>query len=200
MHINIILFLHRGIVFSNANKRWKKTRAAVLNILAPRRVEEFKDVIVKEADRLIETLLKDTENSGSVNPTDYLNITTMNVILQTTYGKNPITKDDPFYKELISIIVESVQLSKSASDITTILPFLSFFNVFSKKRQFYKQFIDDIHHPFYQKLVDDAVKSDKDSFMKKLVALKDEYDLDNDSIVVIGSDLMGAGNIYILKK
>ncbi|CAO3645439.1 unnamed protein product [Cunninghamella blakesleeana] len=183
----------KGIVFSNANKRWKKARAAVLNVLSPRKVEEFNDIIVREADRLLETLLKDTEKLGSVDPSDYLNVTTVNIILQTSYGMDPISMDDDIYKEMKKTVSDSIQLSTTASDITTLLPFLSFLNTFSKKKNVYKKFIEEVHHPFYQRLIDGALKKEKDNFTKKLIALKNEYGLDDESIVVICSDIMGAG-------
>ncbi|KAI9309013.1 cytochrome P450 [Cunninghamella echinulata] len=184
----------KGIVFSNTDKRWKRTRGAVASVFTPHKVDEFKDMITQEADQLMDRLLKDSKSLGPIDPSDYYNIVTLNVMLQTTFGKKVSSMEDPFYKEMMAIVEESVQLGRLASDITTLFPFLSFLNVFSKKQQRFHHFTYKIHHPFYKRIIEEAMESNRNCFVRKLYDLKDEYDLDDENIAVTVSDIIGAGS------
>ncbi|CAO3645431.1 unnamed protein product [Cunninghamella blakesleeana] len=182
----------RGIACSDANKAWKKSRTAALNILAPRKVDAFSDLIIKEAEYSVQQLLSQTEKLGQFNPMDSFYYTSMNTILITVFGKH-VQQDDPLFKTVVKIVNESLHLAGTASDLSGFLPVLSFLDVLFRKKQYLQKFVTDVHNPIIKKLMEDALKNDQDSFYKQFYALKDEYDLDDKDLLVSMSDLVAAG-------
>ncbi|CAO3645253.1 unnamed protein product [Cunninghamella blakesleeana] len=182
----------RGIACSNANKAWKKARTAALTFLAPRKVDAFADLIVKEADYSVQRLLQQSEKLGQFNPIDCFQSTAMNVILTTSFGKH-VSPDDPLFKTIVDVVNESLQLAGTANDISGFLPVLSFLDVILKKKSYLENFVSKVHNPLIKKLMNEALESENDSFYKQFYALKEEYDLDEKDLLVSMSDLIAAG-------
>ncbi|CAO3645241.1 unnamed protein product [Cunninghamella blakesleeana] len=182
----------RGLSCSNANKTWKKTRAAVSTFLAPQKVDAFADLIVKEADYSIKRLLEQSKNVGQFNPMDCFYYGSLSVILGVGFGIN-VSPDDPLFKKIVYIVNECSVLAGAPNDISGFLPILSFLDVIFKKEHHLKHVIDNVRDPVYKSLFKEALKSDKDSFYKQFCALKDKYELDEEDILVSMSDLMEGG-------
>lgn len=96
--INGLLPFKRGVSFSNPTKRWKKARTALLEVLAPPRVNGFAEILSYESDCLVEQLLMRTEQQGQLDPLPILNAAAMNVVLTIAYDHRVESVDDPFFK------------------------------------------------------------------------------------------------------
>jgi hypothetical protein len=88
----------RGVVFSNANKNWKKSRTSVLSVLAPSRVNEFTDLLLYETDNMVNELLGRTSRNGQLNSLTTINACALNVVLTIIFGRRVTSADDPFLK------------------------------------------------------------------------------------------------------
>ncbi|CAO3645249.1 unnamed protein product [Cunninghamella blakesleeana] len=182
----------RGLGSSNATKSWKKSRTAALTFLAPRKVDAFTDLIVSEADYSIKRLLEQSEKLGQFNPMDCFYCTSLNVTLGASFGKH-VSADDPLFKTVVDVVNECLNLSGAANDMSGFLPILSFLDVIFRKERYLKHFVENIRNPVYRKLMKEALENDKDSFYKQFYALKDEYELDEEDLLVSMSDLIEGG-------
>ncbi|CAO3635540.1 unnamed protein product [Cunninghamella blakesleeana] len=185
----------RGIIFSNADKKWKRIRTAALELLAPQKVDDFVDLIVDEVDLLIEELLNKTKQHGEIYPLKYLQASTLNVILLTTFGTRVESINDPLLKEITHNFETHMKLGSFTYDYSSYLPFLKFLDIIIRKRHIIKTFIDNSYHPLFKGLADQASKNKKDCFYTRLLKMKEEYGLIDEDILVAVSDLtLGGGD------
>lgn len=68
-----------------------------LSVLAPQRVNEFTDVLLYEADSLVDQLIDRTNSDGQINPITTLQAASLNVILTTAFGQRVKSADDPLF-------------------------------------------------------------------------------------------------------
>lgn len=132
--------------------------------------------------------MEQTKLQGSVNPLGYVRCSSLNIILATAYGmKGMKSPEDPLFKELELVIERGLHYTSPVGDISAYLPVLSFLDVIFRKEKKMKDFFYSRMKPLFDRLVENARKSDQDSLVKKLDLIKDEYEIDDRNISVIMS-------------
>ncbi|KAI8100203.1 cytochrome P450 [Halteromyces radiatus] len=182
----------RGIICSDANKRWKRSRAAASFILAPQRVNEFMDIIMHEADILVKQLLLLCQLDSQVDPTPYLQKAFMNFILTACFATRFNSVENQHFKDIRENTLVALKLAGANGDLYQFLPYISALDVLLGKKRMYRDHIANFSDPLFTQLIEKALCSDKDPMVKTLVALKKENGLDDEDIIVITSDLFGA--------
>ncbi|KAI9493660.1 cytochrome P450 [Zychaea mexicana] len=184
----------RGIAFPNPDKRWKKTRTAALDVLAPKNINKFGPILEREADFIVEHLLKTTEEKGSIDVVKPLQFATMNFLFVTCLGMRATHVKDPLFVDVVSVIDRNMKMCGVAEDTAWFLPILSVLDFVLRKEAKQKAFIKEKRDPLFRRLIKEALESDRDSLVKSLYALKDETNLlDDDGIMVTINELIGAG-------
>ncbi|KAI8100201.1 cytochrome P450 [Halteromyces radiatus] len=183
----------RGVACSNADKRWKRARAALLSILAPQRVNQFTDVLLYEADALVEQLISRTKLFGQVDPSPCLQNAAMNFILTTCFATRISSADDQLFKDIMAYVHASMKMAGPEGDLCQFFPVMSVLDILVGKKRKYSNFIAKVRDPLFTRLIDEAASSDKDSMIKSFLALKEEHGLDDKDVIVTMSDLLGGG-------
>ncbi|KAI8100208.1 cytochrome P450 [Halteromyces radiatus] len=183
----------RGVACSNADKRWKRARTAALSVLASQRVNQFTDVLLYEADTVVERLLSQSQLDGQVDPAPYLQNAAMNFILTTCFATRIDSVEDQQFKDIMSYIHAAMKMAGAEGDLGQFVPIVSAMDVLVGKKREYNDFITNVRNPLFTRLIDEATSSDKDSMVKTFLALKEEQGLDDSDILVILSDLLGGG-------
>ncbi|KAI8327318.1 cytochrome P450 [Blakeslea trispora] len=176
---------NRGVVFNDYNKNWKNARTAILNILSPKSVDGFDDLLQREANHLVDTLIQKSEQFGQVDPAEFIRCSSVNIILATAFGIPGVhSPEDPLYKEIVNIIETSLWFANVIADP-------SVFSLSFQRKMI--DFKENVMHPLLAKLIKQARESETDSLIKKLDLIKDEHDIDEQNIRVLMSELLSAG-------
>ncbi|KAI8139124.1 cytochrome P450 [Fennellomyces sp. T-0311] len=184
----------RGIVFTEAGKSWRNTRKAVLTIFAPKMVDNFRDVIEKEVDYLVDNLRESSNATTNVDPVKYLQLASLNLILTTCFAKRAESIDDELFTTIVKYVEDSVVSNSPMNDVSAFIPALKVLDLFtSRKKNAEGQRLLDIRERVFKTLIKQARESDKKCFIKTLDEIKDELELDDDDILVTMSDLGIAG-------
>ncbi|KAI8334343.1 cytochrome P450 [Chlamydoabsidia padenii] len=186
--------LGRGIACANANKKWKQARIVSLKILAPQRVKELDGLVVKEADNLVNQLIADTARDGQINATSYLQSSALNVVLVTNFGKRVSSIEDPLFKDIMYCVEKSLKYAEPDCDLSQFLPAAKYLDFLIGKKHLFDDLINNYRDPLFKRLIKEALESDSDCLIKSVVALQEEYELDEKDIIVIMADLIGGGS------
>ncbi|KAI8334337.1 cytochrome P450 [Chlamydoabsidia padenii] len=184
----------RGISCANANKKWKQARIVSLKILAPQRVRELNGLVVKEADNLVNQLITITARDGHINPISYLQSSALNVVLTTNFGKRVSSIEDPLFKEIMHCVDLGMKYGEAEGDLSQFLPAVKHLDFLIGKKHLFDDLITNHRDPLYKRLIKEALESDTDCLLKNVVALQEEYELDEKDIIVIMADLIAAGS------
>ncbi|CAO3593213.1 unnamed protein product [Absidia cylindrospora] len=183
----------KGIACANADKRWKKARTAALNVLAPQRVNEFVDLIMMEADNLVDQLLTETKRHGQIDPGTTMNASALNVILTTVFGKRVKSVDDPLFKEIMHFVDLSMKYGEAEGDLSQYMPIFGYLDFIAGKKRVFSDFVSKVRDPLFSRLIQEAAESETDCLIKSFLDLKEEFNLDDKDLIVIMSDLLAAG-------
>ncbi|KAJ8657340.1 hypothetical protein O0I10_006893 [Lichtheimia ornata] len=182
----------RGVAFPDPGKRWKKTRTAALDILAPKNVDKFSDLIGRESDFLIKYLTSASFANGSVSLIKPLQFFSMNVILQAALGKRVDSPNDPEFREIVRVIDQSMKFAGVAEDISSFLPILTVLDVIYRKERKLKKFIEEVRNPLFRRLIKESLDSGEECLAKWFYEYKDE-EVDDHGILVALSDIVAGG-------
>ncbi|KAI9491715.1 cytochrome P450 [Zychaea mexicana] len=183
----------RGVAFPNPGKRWKKTRTAALDILAPKNVDKFSPILHHEADFIVKHLLSATIANGHVEVIKPFQAAAMNVVLTTSLGKRATSLQDPLFQDIIGIVDQGMKWAGAAEDMSTFLPILTFLDVIHRKERRMKDFIEKRRNPLFRRLIKESLEGDAHCLVKSLYECKEEFDLDEDAILVTINDIIAAG-------
>lgn len=150
-------------------------------------MDRFSEIIINEANYIVEHLIADTKRSGHVEPFKPLQSATMNVVLMVCLGMRVPSAQDPFFKEIIDVVDRGIKYCGADNDMSAFLPILSALDILVRKERTLKHYIETERNPLFRRLIQHGLEVDKDCFVKTLYALKDEYDLDDDGILVMMS-------------
>ncbi|SAL99656.1 hypothetical protein [Absidia glauca] len=178
-----------GVSFSNPTKRWKKARTALLEVLAPPRVNGFTDILDYESDCMVEQLLTRTAQQGQLDPMLTLNVAALNVVLMIVYGQRVESVDDPFFKLIMDFVRPSVKHLGVEGPISQFLPVFGFLDTLMGTKRFFLNYLATVRDPLLQRLIEQGVQSDKDCLIKSFL----EYDIDRKDLIVMMSDMILAG-------
>ncbi|KAI8150053.1 cytochrome P450 [Fennellomyces sp. T-0311] len=183
----------RGVVFPNPDKRWKQTRTATLDILAPKNVDRFAPILEREADYIVKYLLDATAEENGVEVLKPLQSAAMNVVLTTALGTRATSAKDPLFQEIIKTVDTGMKLAGAAEDMSGFLPILSVLNVIYRKERRMEDFVVKMRNPLFRRLIKQALEGEADCFVKSLYERKEEFGLDEDGIMVTINDIIAAG-------
>ncbi|KAI8139433.1 cytochrome P450 [Fennellomyces sp. T-0311] len=183
----------RGIVLSDANKKWKHMRTAALSVLSPKNVEQFSPIHQHEADQLIQSLVEACTDDKSVNPLHLLQRTSLNYVLQTGFGMRIASEEDQLFKDIIQFIDEGLIIGAPHNDLGGFLPVLSFVDVLLGRDKMFKKYISTRRDPLFRQLIQQAANSDQDCLFKRLIQQQTELGLDSDDLLVTAGDIITGG-------
>ncbi|KAG2228138.1 hypothetical protein INT45_009184 [Circinella minor] len=183
----------RGVAFPNPDKRWKNARTATLDILAPKNVDKFSPILEFEADFIVKHLLAATLANGSVEVIKPFQAAAMNVVLTTSLGKRATSLQDPLFKKIIHVVDTGMKWAGAAEDMSSFLPIITILDIIFRKERRMTDFIENTRNPLFRSLIKEARESNVDCLLKSLYERKEEYDLDDDAILVTINDIISAG-------
>ncbi|KAI9282686.1 cytochrome P450 [Sporodiniella umbellata] len=187
---------HRGIVFMDNTKSWKKNRAIVTNSLSSQFVDSLHSLINRETELSVSLLVNDYLKSSdeAICPIDYTRLSSMNLVLCTFFGiPSASSIEDPLFKDMDYVIQKHVEFAGIIGDKTSYYPILSSLNFISQRERKAKSFVYSELRPFYHKLIKRSRENKQPSLAKTLDSEKESLGLDNNDIIVILLDaIVGA--------
>ncbi|KAI7865851.1 cytochrome P450 [Spinellus fusiger] len=183
----------RGVIFANYGKRWTDARAAVANFLSPKAVNASNDVLLFEAKNLIKELIAQTKSKKSVNPFNYANCASLNVVLGLYCTMRVDSSEDPLYKEIMDAIDVIVQKASFEEDISSYIPALSFIDYIRGKDKKDSEWVRNSRDPLMKKLLKEAFESDTNSAFKKIHESNEKTQFEEKDFIVIMNDIIAAG-------
>lgn len=154
-----------------------------LDILAPKNVDKFSDIISRESEYLIKYLTSASFANGSVSLIKPLQFFSMNVILQASLGKRVDSPHDPEFREIVRVIDQSMKFAGVAEDISSFLPILTVLDVVYRKERKLKRFIEEVRNPLFRRLIKESLDSGEECLAKWFYEYKDE-EVDDHGILV----------------
>ncbi|CAO3659786.1 unnamed protein product [Rhizopus stolonifer] len=166
----------RGVAFVNYGKRWKETRAAVMEVLSHKSMESLSYVVNNEEELFVNLMKEHSKAHSGADPATFCWLVAMNVTLAVAFGI-PGSKDvsDPLYQEASYILNKVVEFASFAHDYSVMLPSLKFLDVLFSKQKQMEDFRDKVFHPFLRRIIKSA--------------LENLYQLDELNIIAIMSKL-----------
>ncbi|KAJ8655157.1 hypothetical protein O0I10_009192 [Lichtheimia ornata] len=183
----------KGILLSDANKKWKNARSAALTILSPKMVNEYSNVHLAEADILVDELLQKGGVSQGIELEQPLRKVSLNYLLDTCFGTRVTSEEDPLFQKMDSFINEVLLLGGPYHDVGSIFPALSFVDTLLGRNNTFERFVKERRDPLFNPLINNAAQGERDCLVKRLVEDKGKYDLDDDDIMVTACDLIIGG-------
>ncbi|KAI7874807.1 cytochrome P450 [Lichtheimia hyalospora FSU 10163] len=164
-----------------------------LNLLAPKMVDTYTNVIREEMANIATTLASITERDGSVDPMSTCHLATTNVILLTCFATRYPSSDDPKFLKLVDFVKGHLTRSSVMNDIGAIFPFLHWFDIIFRQDSKLRAFVKEYRDAPLQELIADARASDKPSMVKTVDQYKEQYNIDDWDIICFFSDIILAG-------
>ncbi|KAI7865597.1 cytochrome P450 [Spinellus fusiger] len=186
----------RGVIFAKYRKRWTEARAAgkgekTHKLLAA--LNDSNDVLLFETECLVKELMAQTKSKKSVNPFDYANCASLNVILRLYCAMRVDSPEDPLYKEIIDSVSVIVQKAGLAEEISSYIPALSFIDYISDKDKKDSEWVRNSRDPLMKKLLKEAFESDTNSAFKKIYESNEKTQFEEKDLIVIMNDIITAG-------
>jgi hypothetical protein len=151
-------------------------------VIAPKQIENYMDSIQKEARDLVSRFIASTERDGSINPLKYLELNSLNVIFNLSFGRKFDSVDDPEFKELTEVIETTMKYGGVENDMSTFLPIFSIVDYFSGLQAKMRNFIVTRRDPAFRKLIREASKMESPNLIKSLD--EDGFNMTEDDKVV----------------
>ena len=108
----------------------------------------------------------------------------MNVVLTTSLGKRATSLQDPLFKKIIHVVDTGMKWAGAAEDMSTFLPIITILDIIFRKERRMTDFIENTRNPLFRSLIKEARESNVDCLLKSLYERKEEYELDDDAILV----------------
>jgi hypothetical protein len=125
------------------------------------------DTIHSESNNLVDSLIACTENENSVNPIEYLELNSLNIISTASFGRRFESIHDPKYKEIASMVKTSLKLAGLEDDWDNYMPALSMLGPFIGMQAKMRRFIQ-WRNPFVLQLVKEATAKEGTNLVKTL--------------------------------
>ena len=137
-------------------------------------------ILNKEANCVVDRLLS---NEEPVSVFKEMQWSSLNANLMLGFGYRIEDPDDPFFEQLMVLITVSIQHADPTFDRREFLPFImgiiEWWNQKSKKLAWY---MATVRAPIMNKLIRHGVEGDKECLAKKLHAMKDGKDVDDETV------------------
>jgi hypothetical protein len=160
----------------------------VLSVLAPKAVEQYMDVIEREATLLVDRLIETTEKEGSVHPVTLLELNSLNVICHVTVGKRFMSIEDPEFKKVVHMVETGMTLAGADRDMPNFLPAFSIFDYLAGTQVEMRNFINNVRNPTLGKLIKEAEVNEGPNIFKTFN--EEDFSLDEENKLVILSKFL----------
>ncbi|KAI9246470.1 cytochrome P450 [Phascolomyces articulosus] len=186
----------KGAVFTNPDKRWKKSRTVAQGVLGAKAIEKEMSRIESVSAQTTQLILENTRQHGHVDITKYMQLNCLNVIMYTCLGISAKALEDPLFKSVIHSMETTVKLGGARQDIHSFLPaFTKLFNLLiPNNEKAMHGFVYGFRNPLYRQMIDKALQSDTPCYAKIMYQIKDDIGLDEDDLLVLMADLINAGS------
>ncbi|KAI9011865.1 cytochrome P450 [Phycomyces nitens] len=181
-----------GISFNKYGKKWKDSRSAVLSILSVPYFDRVAGAIESMADDVCVHLKKITENEGSVDPLEYIQMATYHTMIKAVLGKDVRSINDTVLKDIIWITHKLLRYASPEGDIESFLPRFSWIRRQTQLKKDMEEFVE-VRDRIYKKLIKEAVADNTECWITQAHARKSEYNLNDNDLIVISSDLVSGG-------
>ncbi|KAI8877874.1 cytochrome P450 [Backusella circina FSU 941] len=185
-------FGKKGIVFADADAGWKKARSVVLNVLAPKAVEKYLDLIEHGSSDLVDRLIQATKADGSVNPSKNLELYSLSIISKVTLGKKFESVEDPDFKKISYIVEEGIKMAGPDYDMPNFLPIFGPVNYYFGVEKKMRDFVKNERDVYFRKYIEESRKNKVENMITAL--LYDDEIFDEEEVLVIISDMLAAGS------
>ncbi|KAG1444752.1 hypothetical protein G6F56_010167 [Rhizopus delemar] len=184
----------RGVIFVDYSKKWKEARNAILHILSPKSVESLSHVLERESQQVVDLMRKQARENPEIDPGLFARLAGINLMLAIAYGV-PGAKnvEEPTFKKIEYFATMAMVFSSPSEDYSVILPSLKFLDFIFRKEKKMTDFRDKEFHPFVREIMKLARESKEDSLVKKMDEIKEEYQLDEMSVLCLLSETLTAG-------
>ncbi|KAI9028246.1 cytochrome P450 [Phycomyces nitens] len=182
----------KGIVFIPPDQEWKKCRTVAESILSVESIGRFANIIEAVADNTINHLREVTEKDGSVSPVKYIQKAIFRIMISLLFGKTPGSIEDSLLDRIISMAENELRLAGPSGDIGSFLRYSSWTNILTRRSKEIKSVVDS-RDSLYRELISEAVAGEANSLAKNAHLLKEKYNLDEMDLIIMMSELIGAG-------
>ncbi|KAI8355565.1 cytochrome P450 [Blakeslea trispora] len=181
----------KGLAFVQPGPGFKRCRSAALSLLAPKHISNFAGNIEEESSSLTERLITATEKHGSIVPVRDLQLASMNIIFDATFGKRFKSVEDPEFYDLAELSEQSLKNAGSENDLSSFLPIYKIADLFTGRQNKWKKFINERRNPAFRKLIAEALLQEKPNLINSLEA--NGFHLEEEERLVFSSDIIIAG-------
>ncbi|KAL0095609.1 hypothetical protein J3Q64DRAFT_1712018 [Phycomyces blakesleeanus] len=184
----------KGVVFVSATKSWKMARATAMGLLSFASVKRLSGVFQKEADIMVDYMLKSTKKDGSVDSLKNLQLVAFNVIMSTCFGKRYNSIEDPEVVSMFAFINQHNIYARIEDDPGSFFPYLSWILNLSNKKRKMDQFVRANRDKLFYELIKEARNGTSDCFVKSLYETDAKHSLNDLDIMIMMSDIVIAGS------
>ncbi|KAG2230638.1 cytochrome P450 [Thamnidium elegans] len=181
----------KGMIFSPANKNWKKIRSAVSSAISPSQINIYLPSIENQAKKLVDRLIETTKKESGVHPYTDLQFFSVNTIFAIAFGRKFESINDPDFKDLKDQIEESMAYSGIEYDLATYLPIFSIYDFFTGVQAKIRRLVEERRNPSFQKFIKEGLQRTDHNLVKYLE--EGDFDLSQDDLTVAFNDIVGAG-------
>ncbi|KAG1456587.1 hypothetical protein G6F56_006794 [Rhizopus delemar] len=185
---------NRGVLFADYSKKWKQSRNAILSILSPKSVDSLSHILERESQKAVNIMKKQASENQDIDPQAFTSLAGMNLVLAIAFGiPGADSLDEPAFKKIRHFTYQCMKFTSPSEDYSAIFPILKFLDPIFRKEKRMVDFRDKEFHPFMRKIIKLARESNEDSLVKKLDEVKEEYQIDEQNIVSLLSEILVVG-------
>ncbi|KAI8356725.1 cytochrome P450 [Choanephora cucurbitarum] len=181
----------KGLAFAQPGPGFRRCRSAALSLLAPKNISNFAGNIEEESSQLTERLIAATEKHGSVIPVKDLQLASMNIIFDATFGRRFKSVEDPEFYFLAEIAERSLKNHGPENDMSSFLPILKIVDLFTGRQNKWKKFINEDRDPAFRRLIAEALLQEKPNLINSITS--NGFEMDEEEIIVFATDIVVAG-------
>lgn len=130
--------------------------------------EKYMGLIVKESIDFATRLIESTESDGSVDPLKLAELFSLNIILNTCFGRRFDNVKDPEFIKLATMVEDSMKNLGLEQDMGHFLPIFSVFEFLSNAQVKKRDFMKNYCFPIYRQLCEEALTRDGPNVIKSL--------------------------------
>ncbi|KAI8985516.1 cytochrome P450 [Pilobolus umbonatus] len=179
----------RGIIFAQPGVKFKTSRGAALQVLAPKQIDKFVHIIEEESEALVNRLIEATELEGSVFPKNHTSLYSLNVVHAAIFGTRFDRIDHPEFLEKLDQVDEMMRFAGPDNDLSGFLPILYLYDYFLGPQRRMIEYIQNRRDPIYRRSIKKALESKDFNLVKEFAT----YDLDEEDLIVTVADLIAGG-------
>ncbi|PHZ09130.1 cytochrome P450 [Rhizopus microsporus ATCC 52813] len=173
-----------GIFFNGSEGKWKYLKAALRDVLSPAFCDSFEGMSRMEIERCTRSLITQTGNHGSVNPSLYVRFAVVNIVLYIAFGK-PFAEsmNDDTFKRIESVLQSYHKLAATPTVAEGQgCPWSFFLKSNPSKSKESKLIYRRQVQPLIQLLVKSARTDNSHNIVKQLDRMREDYHMEEDDI------------------